>query len=261
MGELRKVPPSAGNGPRASAPGPGRTGTALALAMLYPSVMAWIYFVVLAPPAATSRPSYAALLAYGAGKLVQFGFPLLWVWVFEPERLQLRRPSFRGLEWGLAFGLTVAALILGAYFFGLRGGWLLSETPDRVRAKVAQFHMNTPGLYLLMAVLLAGVHSLMEEYYWRWFVFGELERLWPLLPAMVVSGLAFMLHHVIILSVYLPGRWFAAALPFSLAVAAGGVVWAWLYHRTGTIYSCWLSHLLVDAAIMAVGYDLVFVRG
>jgi membrane protease YdiL (CAAX protease family) len=262
MGEISKEEPaSAAAAPHARLPGRGRTSAALAFAMLYPSLMAWIYFVVLAPPAATSQPSYAVLLAYGAGKLVQFGFPLLWVWVFEPERLQLRRPSFRGLEWGVGFGLAVGALILAAYYLGLRNGRLLSETPDRVRAKVAQFHMNTPALYLLMALLVAGVHSLMEEYYWRWFVFGELERRWPLLPAMLVSGLAFMLHHVIILSVYLPGRWLAAALPFSLAVAAGGAVWAWLYHRTGTIYSCWISHLLVDAAIMVVGYDLVFARG
>jgi len=50
-----------------------------------------------------------------------------------------------------------------------------------------------------------------------------------------------------------------AALPFSLCIAVGGMVWAWLYHRTHTIYSSWISHLVIDAAIMVVGYDLVFV--
>jgi membrane protease YdiL (CAAX protease family) len=47
-------------------------------------------------------------------------------------------------------------------------------------------------------------------------------------------------------------------LPFSLAVGAGGAVWSWLYHRTGSIYSPWISHLIIDAAIMAVGYDLLY---
>ena len=42
-------------------------------------------------------------------------------------------------------------------------------------------------------------------------------------------------------------------------VATGGAVWAWLYERTGSLWAAWLSHLLVDTAIMAVGYDLVFV--
>jgi membrane protease YdiL (CAAX protease family) len=48
--------------------------------------------------------------------------------------------------------------------------------------------------------------------------------------------------------------------PFSLSVAGGGVVWAWLYERTGSIYPAWVSHLLVDAGLFVIGYDLVFVR-
>jgi len=43
----------------------------------------------------------------------------------------------------------------------------------------------------------------------------------------------------------------------SLGVAVGGIFWAWLYHRSGSLYGPWLSHLLIDAAIFVVGYDLV----
>jgi membrane protease YdiL (CAAX protease family) len=43
----------------------------------------------------------------------------------------------------------------------------------------------------------------------------------------------------------------------SSAVAVGGAFWAWLYERTGSIYSAWLSHLLIDAGIFWVGYELV----
>jgi membrane protease YdiL (CAAX protease family) len=52
---------------------------------------------------------------------------------------------------------------------------------------------------------------------------------------------------------------YTAVLPFSLCVAFGGAAWAWIYHRSGSIYSVWLSHLLVDAAILVIGYDMVFV--
>ena len=44
---------------------------------------------------------------------------------------------------------------------------------------------------------------------------------------------------------------------FSLATAVGGAFWAWLYNKTGSIYGPWASHLLIDAAIFAVGYDLI----
>jgi membrane protease YdiL (CAAX protease family) len=101
---------------------------------------------------------------------------------------------------------------------------------------------------------------LLEEYYWRWFVFGWLRRQTPLLVAQLLSSLAFMAHHVVILAVFFPGRFWTAAVPFSLCIAGGGFVWAWIYERSGSIYAPWLSHLLIDAAIMAVGYDLLFVR-
>jgi membrane protease YdiL (CAAX protease family) len=101
------------------------------------------------------------------------------------------------------------------------------------------------------------IHSLLEEYYWRWFVFGRLRHLLPLAPAVVLSSLAFMAHHVIVLNYYFPGHFFGLVVPLSLGVAIGGGVWALLYERTGSIYSPWLSHLIVDAAIFGIGWDLL----
>jgi CAAX protease family protein len=98
---------------------------------------------------------------------------------------------------------------------------------------------------------------LLEEYYWRWFVFGRLRRHLAFAPAAALSSLAFMSHHVIVLSVYLPGYFWVAVVPLSLCIAAGGCMWAWLYEQTRSIYAAWLSHLLIDAAIFAIGYDLL----
>ena len=74
-----------------------------------------------------------------------------------------------------------------------------------------------------MALFISVFHSLLEEYYWRWFVFGRLERSLPLAAAIGISSLAFMAHHVFVLAYYFPGRFWSAAVPFSLCVAAGGV--------------------------------------
>ena len=72
----------------------------------------------------------------------------------------------------------------------------------------------------------------------------------------MVSSLGFMAHHVILLATYFgitePVTWV-----FSLAIAVGGTFWAWLYHRTGSLLGPWLSHLLVDAAIFLIGYEIV----
>ena len=47
---------------------------------------------------------------------------------------------------------------------------------------------------------------------------------------------------------------------FSVIVVAfgiGGAFWAWLYHRSESLYAPWISHCLVDLAIFLVGYDMV----
>ena len=53
------------------------------------------------------------------------------------------------------------------------------------------------------------------------------------------------------------GRFLPAVVPFSLAIAVGGAVWCWLYERTGSLLGPWLSHLIIDAAIFVVAWDLL----
>jgi len=72
----------------------------------------------------------------------------------------------------------------------------------------------------------------------------------------VLSALAFTAHHVILLTVYFPGQFWTAVAPLSLAIAAGGAMWAWLYARTGALYAPWVSHAVIDLAVLAVGWDL-----
>jgi membrane protease YdiL (CAAX protease family) len=147
--------------------------------------------------------------------------------------------------------------MLGLYFGWLRHATLLKETPAKVLGKLEEFGLSFPAGYLGLGFYVAVVHSLLEEYYWRWFVFGRLRRLTSFAPAAALSSLAFMAHHIVVLAVYLPGYFWTAVVPFSLAIAVGGAVWAWLYEKTGTIYSAWLSHLLIDGAIILLGYDLL----
>ena len=72
----------------------------------------------------------------------------------------------------------------------------------------------------------------------------------------VISSVGFMAHHVILLSVYF-GWGSPLTYLFSLAVAVGGAFWAWLFAASRSLLGPWLSHMLVDAAIFLIGYDLV----
>jgi membrane protease YdiL (CAAX protease family) len=161
---------------------------------------------------------------------------------------------------GIGFGLLVGAGMVGLYSVGLQNWLAGTGAATMIRIKIEEFNAASPGRYAALAGFLAVVHSLLEEYYWRWFVFGRLRRVVSMPAAIALSSLAFMAHHVVVIGRFFPNDFWLAAAPLSLCVAGGGAFWAWLYHRSGSIYAPWVSHLLVDVAVMGVGYDMVFLR-
>jgi hypothetical protein len=194
--------------------------------------------------------------AYTCGKAVQFLFPVCWVLLIQRQRLRLPATTSRGLALGLGMGVLVSGIMLVVYFGWLAHASYLTPTVAEVKRKLTGFGVSSPELMIAAGVFYALIHSLLEEYYWRWFVFGQLRLLIPLPAAIVVSSLGFMGHHVIVLALYLPWPWWALA---SACVAFGGGLWAWLYQRSGSLFGPWLSHMIVDAAIFSIGYHMAFV--
>ena len=139
--------------------------------------------------------------------------------------------------------------------------WYLSAVGSATRAasETGAARGSLPGAaspvwFVVLGGFLTIIHSRLEEYYWRWFVFGELQRLIPV-GAVVVSGFAFMAQHVVVLASYVSNALGCSACPWESPWRHGLGL---LYPRTGSIWSAWLSHLLIDAAIMIVGYDIAF---
>ncbi len=221
------------------------------VASFLPTLVTWLYFIALAKADPLLQKA-----AYAVGKSMQFALPVVWIWLVKRQRPRLVPPSGAGLLLGAAFGLLVAAAMATLYFGLLQPAGTFVEPAKAVREKVAAFGASSPPAYLLLAVFYSAIHSLLEEYYWRWFVFGQLRRGCKLPLAIGLSSAAFALHHILVLAIYFgwhsPLTWL-----FSGGVVIGGAVWAWLYARTGSLYAPWLSHALVDAAIFAIGYDLI----
>ena len=223
----------------------------MCLAMVLPSFVTLLYFVALAGTNESIQQ-----FAYAIGKSIQFALPIVWVGLICRERLGWPVPTTRGLAGGFGFGLLVLVAMMLLYHHVLQPLGVFTSAAVEVRAKVMGLGISSLPRYVAVAVFYSLCHSLLEEYYWRWFVFGRLRGLLSLWPAIGVSSLAFMMHHVILLATYF--GWLSPwTYLLSLGVAVGGIFWAWLYHRSGSLYGPWLSHLLIDAAIFVVGYDLV----
>ncbi|MDZ4658764.1 MAG: CPBP family intramembrane glutamic endopeptidase [Bythopirellula sp.] len=227
-----------------------RDWSAVIFALVLPTVVTLAYFVLAAkfPPAVQQA-------TYGVAKTFQFLFPILFVVFVQRMRPQLWPWLTKGVLIGLLLGLAIGGLMLALYHWGLKSTVFFVVAAGEMRAKIAGMDLGSTTTFIAVGVFYSLIHSLLEEYYWRWFVFGQLRELTRLVPAMVISSLGFMAHHVLVIGTYFgffsPWTWL-----FSFCVAIGGGVWAWLYNRSGSLLGPWLSHLLVDATIFLVGYEI-----
>jgi membrane protease YdiL (CAAX protease family) len=224
---------------------PGRFWLALAPALVVPLLGALVYFLWL-------PGGLPAQLFYGGTKLFTLLWPLLAL------RLLLRQPwprlgngrRRRALPLGLLSGLLMGAAFVLALQTPL--AQVAAAGAPAIEAKLAA--LGIAGHYWSFALLLSFVHSGLEEYYWRWFVFGRLAQRLPVLAAHLLAALAFAAHHVVVVGVLFGWIW---GLLGGLAVMAGGLIWSGLYQRQGTLAGAWLSHAVVDLVLMGIGYWLI----
>ena len=228
----------------------------LVAALLYPTALTWLYFVVLA-----ERAAPLPQLAYGLGKAIQFAPALLWLARARPDLVRPRgRATRRDVAAGAVFGLAVAGALL-ALFVG-RPVDLLGPSGHAALAAAANGQAGALGIAASARVALLGafyavLHSGLEEAYWRGLVFTALRDRTSARTAVAVSSAAFTLHHVVLLVQLLPGQ-----LPLAVFLAGcvgfGGAVWCTQRSRARSLLGAWVGHGVVDAAIFAVGWMVVF---
>lgn len=95
---------------------------------------------------------------------------------------------------------------------------------------------NNNAILPLTGFALVIVAPLAEELFFRGFVFGGLIRYVGVVWAMVISGLIFAMFHVT------SGDTIGLILPFTLV----GALFAWLYYRTGSLWTNIGAHLLFN---------------
>ena len=222
--------------------------------------LGWLLTAMLLPGVAMLLSYYAlpdrfTAPIYTASKALVLALPL---WLLRPKLREL--PACRGKD--VALGLTVGALVgaaaLALYWGLLRGTPGFLTAARAVDVKLDAAYVDTPLRFVLMAVFVCIVNAGLEEYFWRWFAFGELRKHSGPLAAALVTSLMFGLHHAVVLSKYFDGHpWTVAGL--TLGTVLGGVMWCWMYQARGTLYAGLLSHLVIDVAVMSIAYDMLFV--
>ncbi|MEM7624329.1 MAG: CPBP family intramembrane glutamic endopeptidase [Planctomycetota bacterium] len=241
---------------------PGRSAALLALVIIAPiqligTTTAMVWF----------PDSTAAKVGFGIAKVMLMLAPLVWLWKVEKTRPRLPRwhgdpdgglHGFRGSGMLAAHvtGALIFAVIAGAYY-GFARHWIDVEP---MREKVVQMGLDNLWLFLAGALYWCTINSLLEEYFWRWFIYSRLRDVLPRSAvgvglAVVACGLLFTAHHVVALKVYFDWK---TTILASAGVFIGGVTWSLLYLRYKNIWACYVSHVYPDVIIFFIGWQLIF---
>ncbi|MFQ5871975.1 MAG: lysostaphin resistance A-like protein [Candidatus Geothermarchaeales archaeon] len=150
-------------------------------------------------------------------------------------RKQKRKVTPRGVALGLISGLLLY-LFLAAGFHVTRQV-LPSISSD---AAIVYSYGSQTNIALIAALLLFPIAPA-EEFYWR----GLLQRVWQdhlgATKALLLASAVYGLIHVVTLNPSL-----------TLVASMGGVIWGWLFHRTGSLVPGILSHVLFVELVFVI---------
>lgn len=155
----------------------------------------------------------------------------------------------QGIGQALVLGIGIFILILGGYF-------LLSTFMD-FSGIVGALSENAgvgEGNFLFVALYISFINSLLEEFFFRGFLFINLKKQLSRYHAYLISSLAFSLYHVAMMI-----GWFQLwlFLLILLGLVIGGMIFNYLDETQETIYTSWFTHMFANFAINTIGFILM----
>lgn len=241
---LDSIPAKSNPGQETEGPGPSRPMAALALCLLAPAPSIGVLVGL------TFNEGTLGTALWVAAKFWLFGLPLFWHLLVDKRPLSWPRLTWDGVWVGAALGVLMSLIILGLFVWAGRN----AMDPALLRQKILPLGLTDPSTYLAMSAYIVFVNSGLEEYVYRWFVFRKFESLVGGRLAVFGSAAIFVIHHAIILSAYSP-VWLVVS--GSCGVFVGGAVWSWLFLKYQSIWPPYLSHAIVDVALMGIGYWVI----
>lgn len=106
---------------------------------------------------------------------------------------------------------------------------------------------------IFFGLYLAFINSLLEEFFFRGFIFLNLKKLNLKKLAYIISSTAFAIYHVANIQ-----NWFSVGLFLFITVGLfiGGIIFNYLDDKQNTFLNSWFVHISADLAIVIIGFRL-----
>ena len=161
----------------------------------------------------------------------------------------LFKPNKNGITLSLFLCIPVYTVILGGYLL-LKDVFDFSAITGALTSNIGVSGDN----FVFVSLYISFINSLLEEFFFRGFLFTNLAKHSTSRLAYCFSALAFAGYHVAMML-----GWFSP-VPFVLVMAGlsiGGMLFNYLNARTGTLYTSWLVHMFANFAINTIGFLLL----
>jgi len=144
---------------------------------------------------------------------------------------------------GIIFCISIFA------FFVLLKNYVLKT--DQIQTILNSWNINNKYLIPLLFTMIVA-NSVLEEVYWRGYIFKKLESVVSPPKVIVYSSLFYASYHLIT-TINLFSIWYG--IFFTAAIFGVGYFWGFMRRKFDSIYYSVISHLLADLGIM-----LIYVR-
>jgi|GEM_PF-4299664 len=186
-------------------------------------------------------------IAYVLSKIWFVALPILY-WLLTRISPVERQGSYR-------FFAIVSGLALCAAIF-----FLTQVLIEFIRPEAESIYrtLSVLGLtenFLLYSAGIIVLNSLVEEFFWRYSIYGGLKSFFSMPVAAVVSSIGFAGSHML----YFIGL-FDSLMIITFLTAASfvfGCFWVWLYEKTRSIPHVWINHMLVNLPLFYVEYLII----
>ena len=163
----------------------------------------------------------------------------------EIQLFSILKPTKKGFKTAFSLAVPLYLLIIGAYLL-LKNVFDFSAITTSLTGDVGVNRDN----FIFVALYISFVNSLLEEFFFRGFIFLGLKKITKAYSAHIISALLFAVYHIAMLS-----GWFSVPI-FILAMAglfAGGIIFNMLNSKFNSIYISWLVHMFANFAINTIG--------
>jgi len=153
--------------------------------------------------------------------------------------------SRKVLIYSFILGLGVYLGILVAYF-ALKDFIDLSNIIEMLDKNASVNKEN----FLWIGLYISFINSLLEEFFFRGFIFLNIKRMSGRKFAYILSAFMFAAYHVAIM-----GSWFSPIIFIiaMLGLFVGALIFNYLNEKGGNIYNSWIVHMMANLSINTVG--------